>query len=210
MPKTLPKGAPGGTNGTYRIVVHVEKRNRAEPRDRNHHGDEQRDREPARDLNSARVQICEHDQHQARARPFCVTRERWKINPEVVHHQHAVETVEQKRAGPIPPAALKAPEIAEGSAAPAIEAALHGEKAVEFGGGEGNRNAPEKRNEGEEDQRHAGAGIVKDAFVTEGAAGGVAVENAEQREETDLAQARAVGGWWLLGFSRSCWHRAAG
>jgi hypothetical protein len=105
---------------------------------------------------------------------------------------------------------LEAPEISEGRAAPAVEAALHREKAIEFGGRERNRDAPEKRDEGEEDQRHAGAGIVEDAFVTEGAPGGVAVENAEQREETDLAQARAVGGSWLPGISGGFWHRAAG
>ena len=116
---------------------------------------------------------------------------------EVIHHQHAVEAVQQKCAGPIPPAALKSPEIAEGRAAPAIEAALHGEHAVQFRGGEGNRDAPEKRDEGEEHERHARAGIVEDAFVAERAAGGVAVEDSEQRKETDLAQARAVGGSWV-------------
>jgi hypothetical protein len=87
---------------------------------------------------------------------------------------------------------------------------LHGEKTVEFGGGERNGDAPEKRNESEEDERHARAGIVEDAFVTERAAGRVTVKDTEQREETDLAQARAVGGSWLPGISGSCWHRAAG
>ena len=63
-----------------------------------------------------------------------------------------------------------------------------------------------KRNDGEEDQRHPRAGIVKDAFVSERAACSVAVKNAEQRKETDLAQARAVRVLRLLGFSGIGWH----
>ena len=73
-------------------------------------------------------------QHEAGSRPFYISSDPRKIFAEVVHHQHAVETVQQKRAGPIPPAALEAPEIAERSAAPAVEAAFHRENAVEFGG----------------------------------------------------------------------------
>ena len=58
----------GRNERDHRIVVQVEKRNGAEPRDRNHHGDQQRDGKPSGDLNSARVQLREDDQHQ-RTRP---------------------------------------------------------------------------------------------------------------------------------------------
>ena len=170
----------------------VKKRDGAKPRNRNENGHEKRDGKPSRDLNSARVQVREKSQDQASARPFHVAGDPGKIFAEVIHHQHAVEAVEQKCSGPIPPAALKAPEIAKRGAAPAIKAALHGKNAVELGGSEGNGDAPEEGNEGEKDERHARAGIVEDSFIAEGASGGVAVKKSEERKESDLAEMRSA------------------
>jgi hypothetical protein len=84
---------------------------------------------------------------------------------------------------------LKTPEVAEGSASPAVEATLYREDAVQFSGGEGNGDAPEEGHEGEEDEGHARAGVAVDIFEAEGAAGGVAVKNGEKGKETDLAEA---------------------
>ena len=101
---------------------------------------------------------------------------------------------------------MKAPEIAERRATPAIETALHGENAVEFSGRERNGDAPEKRNEGEKQDRHAGAGIVKDALVSEGATRGIAIKKRQERKEADLAKVRVFGRERLLGFSLGFGH----
>ncbi len=106
------------------------------------------------------------------------------------------------------PAALEAPEVAEGGASPTVEAALHGEDAVQLGGRQRDRDAPEEGHESEEHQGHAGAGVVEDAFVAEGPAAGVAVENREQRKKPDLAEARAVGREQRIVFCGGFWHRA--
>ena len=53
-------------------------------------------------------------------------------------------------------------------------------------------DAPEEGNEGEEKNRHAGARVVKDAFVPERASCRVAVEKREKRKETDLTEMRVL------------------
>ena len=52
---------------------------------------------------------------------------------EIVHDQHAIKTVKQECAGPIPPTALKSPEVTERRATSG-KTALNGEAAVELGG----------------------------------------------------------------------------
>src|SRR5579863_2230108 len=170
----------------------------AEPGDGNQDSDQHTDGKPAGNLNAANVQIRQNTEHQAGARPLGVSGQPGKIKNQIVHDQNAVETVQKKCADPVPPAALESPEVAEGVAAPAIETALHRKNAVQFGGGVGHGNAPEERNEGEEDQRHAGAGLRKDVFVTERTAGGVAVEEREQRDEANRANGVFV--CWSLGW----------
>src|SRR5579863_9418701 len=87
---------------------------------------------------------------------------------EVVGHGDAVGGADQKRAGPIPPAALEAPEIAESGARPAIEASLNGQYGSHFGGGERNGNAQEKRNHHQENEAESGAGRGDHGFEREG------------------------------------------
>ena len=128
MPKTLPNGWPGGANGNDWIVMQVQERDGAEPRDRNQDGDEQRDGKPAGYLDAARVKVREQQSTRHAPGHFALPVIHGKVDPEIVHQQHAVETVEQKRAGPVPPAALKSPEISERGARPAIEAALRREE----------------------------------------------------------------------------------
>jgi hypothetical protein len=80
------------------------------------------------------------------------------------------------------------PRNRRGSAAPAVETSFYWKNAVELGGCERNRDAPEEGNKGEKHDGHAGAGIVEDAFVTERAAGSVAVKKREKGEEANLAE----------------------
>src|SRR6185437_821208 len=108
------------------------------------------------------------------------------------HQQHAVKAVEEKRAAPIPPAALKSPEISKRSAAPAVKTSLHGHDAVQFRRRERNRDAPEKRHEREKQHGHARAGAFENLLVAKRPAARVAVENSKQRKKTDLAN-RASG-----------------
>src|SRR5262249_32255493 len=116
------------------------------------------------------------------------------IVDEVVHHKNAVKTVQKERPRPVPPAALEAPEITKGRAAPAIEATLHRHNTVEFGRSERNRNAPEKRDQDEEEQSHSRAGLRKNVSVAERAAGCVAVENRQQRQKSDGTDSSVLRG----------------
>jgi len=65
---------------------------------------------------------------------------------------------------------------------------LYRTDAVQFGGRERNRDAPEEGNKGEKHDGHAGAGIVEDTFVAKRASGGVAVKKREKGEEANLAE----------------------
>jgi len=50
----------------------------------------------------------------------------------VVGHRHAISGTHQKRACPVPPAALKSPKVAQRGAAPAIEAPFDGHQRGHF------------------------------------------------------------------------------
>ena len=128
----------------------MQKGSSTEPNDGNEDSDQHRDREPARNLDTSDIEIGKEAEHKASAGPLCVSRESGKIVHEIIHDQHAVEAIQQKCASPVPPTALESPEVAERGTSPAIEATLHGENAVEFGGGERHWYAPEERHEGEE------------------------------------------------------------
>ncbi len=67
-----------------------------------------------------------------------------EIEAKVVCEEDRVGAAEKKGGGPVPPAGEESPEIAEGGAHPAVEAALHRHGGGELSGDERNRDAPEK------------------------------------------------------------------
>ena len=174
------------------IEAPVKERNKAKPPNRNQHGNEQRNRKPSRDLDSSRIEIGQQTQHDARARPLRVTRDPRKIFAQVIHQQHAVEAVQQKRSRPIPPAALKSPEIAERGATPAIETTLHGENAIKFGGSKRNWNRPEHGNKCKEHKCHPRPRTLENFFEAKWSTCRVAIKQRKQRQKTDLTQMRRV------------------
>jgi hypothetical protein len=111
------------------------------------------------------------------------------------HERLRVGAAEEERGGPVPPAGEEAPEVAEGGAHPAIEAALHGHSGCELGGDERNRDAPEKWNEQVKEQGHAGTGVADLLFEAEGAAGGVGVHDEDEVEEGGFADGGQRRAW---------------
>src|SRR4029077_11450001 len=110
-----------------------------------------------------------------------------EIEAEVVGEEDGVGAAEGKRSGPVPPARKEAPEIAEGGAHPAIEAALHGHGGSELGSDQRDRDEPEERNEQMKEQGHAGTGAADLLFEAEGAAGGVGVHDEDEVEKGGFA-----------------------
>ena len=179
----------------------MKNRDDAQPSYRHQHGNQHGDGKPAGNLNAANVQIGQNAKYQAGTGPLRVSGQTGKIKNQIVHNQDAVKAVEKECSDPVPPAALKSPEVTKRVPAPAIEAALYRNNAVELSGSVRHGNAPEERHEGEEDQRHARARLRKNVFVTERPAGGVAVKKREQGNEADGAN-RTFVGWkvgWLVG-----------
>src|ERR1700719_3338753 len=123
-----------------------------------------------------------------------------EVETEIVGEQHRVDAAEEKRGGPVPPAGEEAPEVAEGGAHPAVESALHGHGGSEFGGDEGNRNAPEEWNEQVIEQGHAGAGVADLFFEAEGATGSVGVHDEDEGEKGGFADC-GRGQVWVLSHS---------
>jgi len=115
---------------------------------------------------------------------------------EIVHDQYAVQAIQQKCSGPVPPATLKAPEVAECRARPAIESALHRQNAVQLCRGVRHWNAPEERHKSKKNQSHSGTGFGKNFFIAERPTSGVAIENCQQRKKSDGADRCCLRNLW--------------
>src|SRR5258707_5474545 len=138
--------------------------------------------------------------------------ELWEIEAEIVGEEYGVDATEQERRGPVPPAGEESPEVAESGAHPAIEAALHGHGGSEFGGDEGNGDAPEKRDQQVIQQGHAGAGGGDHVLEAEGATGGVGVQDEDEGEKRGFA-GEGLGREWDRrhgGLRRSSLHGEGG
>src|SRR5712671_3722058 len=118
-----------------------------------------------------------------------------EIEAKIVGKEHGVGAAEEEGSGPVPPAGEEAPSVAKGGAHPAIEAALHGHGGGEFGGHEGDRDAPEEGNEQVIEQGHAGAGVADLLFKAEGATGGVGVHDENEREKGGFGDSADGLGW---------------
>ena len=120
-----------------------------------------------------------------------------QIEAEVIGELHGVYSTQQKRRAPVPPAGEKSPEVAEGRARPAIEAAFDRHGGSEFRGNERDGNRPEERNHQQVDQSQAGAGGGDHVLEAEGAAGAVREHDPDEIEEagfTDGGFGAVVGG----------------
>ena len=110
-----------------------------------------------------------------------------EVEAEVIGEEDGVGAAEQEGSGPVPPAGEESPEVAERSAHPAVEAALHGHGGGELSGDERDGDAPEERNEQVIEQSHAGTGVADLLFEAEGPAGGVGVHDEDEIEESGFA-----------------------
>src|SRR6266404_4248365 len=118
-----------------------------------------------------------------------------EIEAEVIGEEDGVGAAEEKRRGPVPPSGEESPEVAEGGAHPAIEAALHGHGGSEFRGDEGNGDTPEKRDQQVIQQGHAGAGGGDHVLKAEGATGGIGVQDENEGEKSGFAD-EGLGREW--------------
>src|SRR5579863_5536295 len=113
-----------------------------------------------------------------------------EIKAEIVGEEHSVNRAQKKRSAPAPPASEKSPEVAKGGTYPAVEAALHGHGGGEFGGNQRDRNAPEKRQHQNVEQRHPWAGGGDHVFQSEGTASGVGKHHPDEVEEAGFVKDR--------------------
>ena len=110
--------------------------------------------------------------------------ERRKINRKIVAEENGIGSTKEPGSAPIPPASEKAPEITVAGAHPAIKAALYGNGSGEFRRNERDRDAPEKRNDQQIDEREARPAGGNHFFHAERAAGGVGEHHEDEVEET--------------------------
>src|SRR5690348_2600705 len=165
-----------------------------------HQGEEEKDQgEIADQADAADVQVANQGEKGGGNQPMLEAGE-WEQFAEVVGHEHAVSGAHEESAGPVPPAAVESPEVTEGSASPAIKAALHRHGGGHFRGGQRDGNAEQKRNYQDEDEGEAGAGGGNHGLEAEGAAGAVSVKHGHEGREGDVLQfAMAWGRGWLRG-----------
>ena len=100
------------------------------------------------------------------------------------------------------PGLLKSPEGAEGAAHPAVVASLLGQSGGELADHERGGQAPDQRDEEQQEEGASVAGVAQDVFQAVGAAGDHEVGGCDEREQTHLAvgfaQATASGEDLLL------------
>jgi len=153
-----------------------------------HQGEEEKDEgEIADQPDAADVQVAHQREEGGGDQPVLDAGERAQF-ADVVGHEHAVGGAHEESAGPVPPAAVESPEVAEGGARPAIKAALHRHGGGHFRGGEGDGHAEEKWNDEDEDESKAGAGGGDHGLESEGPAGAVSVKHGHEGREGDVLQ----------------------
>ena len=107
-----------------------------------------------------------------------------EIKMQIIAEEHCVSGAEQPRGGPVPPSSKKTPKIAIASAHPAIEAAFDRHGGGEFGGSEGDGDAPEQRKQQMVEEREAGSAGGDLLFETEGAGRRVGIHDEDEIEQT--------------------------
>src|SRR5690348_10202221 len=153
-----------------------------------HQGEEEKDEgEIADKADAADVQVAHQREEGGGDQPVLDAGERAQF-ADVVGHEHAVGGAHEESAGPVPPAAVESPEVAEGGVGPAIKAALHRHSGGQFRGGQRDGNAEQKRNYQNEDEAEAGAGGGNHGLEAEGAAGAVSVKHGHEGREGDVLQ----------------------
>src|SRR6266849_7223604 len=158
-----------------------------------HHGDGQEDENfeqsgnAADHLDAADVDVSDGGDERGGDEVMVASGELREIEAKIVGEEDGVGAAEKKGGGPVPPAGEESPEIAEGGAHPAVEAALHGHRGSEFGGNEGDGDAPEKWDQQMIEQGHAGAGVADLRFEAERATGGVGIHDEDEIEEGGFA-----------------------
>src|SRR5580698_3718786 len=93
-----------------------------EGNDRNERCHQQKQRELAHESNPKNINQRYQPQKQYRDHPVLQSGMQRDPGVEIIRHRHTVRGAHEERPGPIPPSALKAPEVPEGGATPAVKA----------------------------------------------------------------------------------------
>src|SRR5262249_28746827 len=101
---------------------------------------------------------------------------------------HGIDSAEQKRCQPVPPASEESPEVSEASAHPAIETAFDRHGGSEFGGNQTNRDRPEEGNDEQIDQGHTRAGGGNHVLQAKRATGAVGEHYPDEVEERGFVE----------------------
>jgi hypothetical protein len=166
-----------------RVVMPIHGRDYAEHQHRHENRKFQHRRHDAHQPNAADIYVCQQRDQRHRNQIMFPAHQRWEKSAQIIAEQHRVTAPEQPRSAPVPPARQESPEISEARAHPAVESAFDGNCGRQFRGNEGNRNAPEERNQQEIEQRQARPAGRHHLFHAERAAGRVGKHHEHEIEE---------------------------
>ena len=174
------------------------------------HGDEDENLKRGRDLpdhrDAAHVDPGEHGNQRDRDQVVLPPSHLGEVVNEVIGERDGVSAAEQKRCSPVPPTGEKSPEVAEGGASPAVEAAFDGHRGREFRRYQRYRDAPEERQDQKIKQRHAGAGGGDHVLQPEGAPRAVREHDPDEVEQARFTSNVADGRLRLgAGGAHGCW-----
>src|SRR5581483_2107435 len=105
---------------------------------------------------------------------------------QVIGHDDSIGGAHQEGTGPVPPSALKSPEVAESGAGPTVEAAFYRHGGRHFRSRQRNRNAEKKRNGKQKYQGHSRPGGGDDGLEAKRPARAIRVEDGHEWRQRDL------------------------
>src|SRR5277367_5323178 len=165
------------------IEVRVVKAENDESHQRHGHDQQERQRQLSNDMDTANVEAG-HDQEQQKSdTPMLDPRMHGEPILHVVGHGNAVGRTHEEGSGPVPPAALEAPEVAERGATPSIKAAFDWHHGGHFRGSQGNRNREYEWNYDQKSQAESWSGTGDHGFQRKRSACAVGKQQGDQRRQ---------------------------
>src|SRR5580704_9829404 len=159
--------------------------------DERHH--QQQQRELSNESNPENVNKCNQPQEQNRHNPVLQWGAQWDPGVEVVRHCYSVRSAHEEGAGPVQPAALKSPEIAESRAAPAVKPALDRHGGGHFGGCQRDGDSKQERDDEQESKRQSRSGGRNHGFESERPTGAVREQHGHERQQANAAKIMSSG-----------------
>ena len=175
--------------------------------ERRHDDDREDDRAQGDDVEAADVGVGEHGDEGGADQPELPAVQLRPPGGDVALDQGDVDGRVDPLAGPRPPAALEAPELAHGAPRPGVVAALLGQRRAQLGADQRHGHGPEDGQREQHEEGEAGARRGDHVLDAEGARGHEDEDHGNHGEQTD------VDGSQLLGHVRSpsiASHRASG